>query len=202
MTGVDYLILAVLGISGLTSLMRGFIAEVMSLMVWGVALWISARFSGVIASEFLSSIEQPAVRLASSYIGLFLLVLMLGGLVTWMIRKMVAKSGMTSTDRTLGFGFGLARGLLMVFSAVLVAGFTKIPQEPWWQQSSLIPVMASGARAVSEYLPANARQYLHFPAVGALSAAPAEASAEKIATPESSAARSATPTPTPTAKGK
>jgi membrane protein required for colicin V production len=163
MSSVDYLILAILLINGLLSLMRGFIAEVMSLVVWAIAVWVSASFSGLIATQFLSGIEQPAVRMASSYIGLFLLVLMAGGLITWVIRRAIAKSGHSSTDRMFGFAFGFARGLLMVFAAILLAGFTAIPKEKWWHESSLIPYLSMGARAVSAYLPQSVRQYLHFP---------------------------------------
>ena len=99
MNAADYLILAILGISMLASLMRGLISEVMSLAVWALALWISATTSGAFAVRFLSGIEQPAVRLGTAYISIFLLVLVLGGMLTWLIRRIVTKTGLSGTDR-------------------------------------------------------------------------------------------------------
>ncbi len=163
MNAADYLILAVLGISMLTSLLRGLIAEVMSLAVWALALWISATTSGAFAATFLSGIEQPAVRLGTAYIGIFLLVLVLGGIVTWVIRRIVAKTGLSSTDRMLGGLFGFTRGLLIIFSAVLFAGFTAIPKQPIWQESVLLPTVQSAARNLSQYLPESVRSFLNYP---------------------------------------
>lgn len=160
MIGVDYLILGVIAVSALTSLLRGIISEVMSLVVWALALWVAATASGAFASAALAGIEQPTVRISVAFVGLFLLVLVVGGMVTWLIRRLVAKSGMSSTDRLLGLFFGLARGLLVVFSAVLLAGFTALPKQPWWQESALIPALQTGALAVVRHLPANVRQYV------------------------------------------
>jgi membrane protein required for colicin V production len=163
MNAADYVILTVLGFSTLTSLMRGFVAEVMSLAVWAIALWVSATTSGVFATTFLSGIEQPAVRLGSAYLAVFLLVLIAGGMCTWFIRKMITKSGLGSTDRTLGALFGFTRGLLIVFSAVLFAGFTAIPQQPLWRESALLPTITRAAGALGAYLPASVRDYLRYP---------------------------------------
>jgi membrane protein required for colicin V production len=163
MNAADYLILAVVGISMLTSLMRGLIAEVMSMAVWALALWISATTSGAFAASFLGGIEQPAVRLGTAYISIFLCVLVLGGIVTWVIRRIVAKTGLSSTDRMLGGLFGFARGLLIVFSTVLFAGFTAIPQQPIWRESVLLPTVQSAARNLSQYLPESVRSFLNYP---------------------------------------
>jgi membrane protein required for colicin V production len=160
---IDYLILIVLGVSTLSSLMRGLITEVMSLVVWALALYASSTLSGAFANSFLTGVTEPTLRLGSSYLIVFLGVLILGGLVTWSIRKLVLKTGLSGTDRLLGAMFGFARGLLMVFSAALFAGFTPLPTQPIWQQSALMPTISNGARAFGAYLPPAVRNYLHYP---------------------------------------
>lgn len=165
MNAADYLILAVLGISMMAALLRGLVSEVMSLAVWVLALWISATTSGTFAATFLTGIEQSAVRLGAAYIAIFLLVLVLGGILTWLIRRIIAKTGLSGTDRLLGALFGFARGLLIVFSAVLFAGFTAIPKQPLWQESLLLPAVQSAARGLSQYLPASVRSFLSYPLV-------------------------------------
>lgn len=165
MNAADYFILAILGISMVASLMRGLISEIMSLAVWALALWISATTSGVFAGRFLSGIEQPAVRLGSAYIGIFLLVLVLGGMLTWLIRRIVAKTGLSGTDRWLGALFGFTRGLLIIFSGVIFAGFTAIPEQPLWQESVLLPPAQTAARGLSHYLPESVHSFLNYPIV-------------------------------------
>lgn len=163
MNAADYLILAILGISMLASLLRGLVSEVMSLAVWALALWISATTSGAFASSFLTGIEQPAVRLGAAYIAIFLLVLILGGMLTWVIRRIITKTGLSGTDRWLGALFGFTRGLLIVFSAVIFAGFTAIPKQPIWQESVLLPTMQTAARGLGQYLPESVHSFLSYP---------------------------------------
>jgi membrane protein required for colicin V production len=163
MTPIDYILLAVVGISALLALMRGIVAEVMSLVVWAVALWCSVSFSGLFAEQFLSSINVAGLRLGTAYLVIFLGVLVLGGVLTWLIRRVIAKTGMSSTDRLLGCLFGATRGLLLVFSAVFFAGFTQIPKQPFWQESALIPHVGTLAQGLSHYLPSSVSQYLNFP---------------------------------------
>ena len=163
MTPIDYILLGIVGLSALMALMRGIVAEVMSLVVWALALWCSISFSGALAENFLRGIEPAGVRLGSAYILLFLLVLIVGGMLTWCIRRIIAKTGLSSTDRLLGGLFGASRGLLIVFSAVLFAGFTKIPQQPFWRESAVIPYVGAAARELTPHLPAGLSNYLTFP---------------------------------------
>jgi membrane protein required for colicin V production len=182
MNAADYLILAVLGISMLAALLRGLVSEVMSLAVWVLALWISATTSGTFAATFLTGIEQSAVRLGAAYIAIFLLVLVLGGMLTWLVRRIIAKTGLSGTDRLLGALFGFARGLLIVFSVVLFAGFTAIPKQPLWQESLLLPAVQSTARGLSQYLPASVHSFLSFPIGTESAAVPESAEANEPAT--------------------
>ena len=162
MNAADYLILAILSISTLAAMLRGLVSEVMSLAVWVLALWISATTSGTVAATYLTGIEQSAVRLGAAYIAIFLLVLVLGGMLTWVIRRIIAKTGLSSTDRLLGALFGFARGLLIVFSAVLFAGFTAIPKQPLWQESLLLPAVLATGRGLSKFLPPSVQAFLSY----------------------------------------
>jgi membrane protein required for colicin V production len=162
LNAADYLILIVLGLSTLTSMMRGFVSEVMSLVVWALALYASSTLSGVFAETFLAGVEQQSVRIGGAYLIVFLLVLISGGLVNWMIRRIMSKTGLSGTDRLLGAAFGFSRGLLIVFSAVLFAGFTSIPKQPVWQESALLPAIGHMAQSLSTYLPPSVRTFLNF----------------------------------------
>jgi membrane protein required for colicin V production len=177
MTGFDYAVLIILGLSTLMATLRGFVSEVLSLLIWVAALWCALNYSGTVAALALSSVEPPAFRLGAAYLVVFLGVLVLGGTLQWCIRKLIAKAGMSGTDRLLGALFGLLRGALVVLSLVVFAGFSKITTLPEWRESLLIPAVVPLARTLSQHLPDNVRGYLSF--------APASLPEPTAETPES-----------------
>lgn len=138
MSPIDLLILAILGISTVVSLFRGFIREVLSLVVWAVALgmgWWFFRPAGQLLSPW---IQHESLRLGIGFGAVFLGVLALGGLLTYLIGTLVDKTGLSGTDRLLGMVFGALRGGLLVCLLVFLAGLTPMPDAPWWKESLLV----------------------------------------------------------------
>ena len=163
MNWTDYALLAVLAISMGVGLWRGFVVEVLSLTVWIAAFWLSVGFGADVAGYF-TGVEQPSARLFLGYAGVFVGVLLLGGLLTWALGKFIANTGLSATDRVLGVGFGLLRGLVLACVAVLLMGFTSLPAEPWWRESKLMPGVQRGAEWMQGFLPASAAGELNFAA--------------------------------------
>jgi len=135
----DALILVVVGLSALLGAVRGMLTEVLSLLLWGAAFWLAFVGGEALAGE-LHGIESPALRSLAGHLGLFVLVLLVGNILIWLLRTLVHGAGLSGTDRLLGFGFGVARGLAVVLAGVLVAGFTPALHGPVWQGSALLPL--------------------------------------------------------------
>ena len=161
MNWTDYALLTVLLVSMGVGLWRGFVVEVLSLTVWIGAFWLTIGFGADVAEVF-TGIEQPSARLFVGYACVFVGVLLLGGVVTWALGKFIANTGLSATDRVLGVGFGLLRGLVLACVAVLLMGFTSLPSEPWWQSSKLMPGVQLGAEWMQGFLPASAAEELRF----------------------------------------
>ena len=159
MTWADYCIIATLGLSVLMGLVRGFIGEVLALAGWVLAFWFAWQFGAAVAAR-MTAIEQPSIRLLLGYGLCFLLVLLAGGIVNLLMRKLVSGSGLSGSDRLLGMVFGLARGLALVTIVVLLLGFTPLPRDPWWHRSQLLPVFQGYAQWLSARLPPEALRYL------------------------------------------
>lgn len=162
MIWIDYAILAIVGISGVISLMRGFIREALSLAGWIAAFWIAIAYSGRVATWLEGFITVPSVRVVIGFAVLFVMVLLACGIVLRMAGVLVAKTGMSGTDRTLGIVFGVLRGVVVVGLLVLLAGLTALPRDPWWIESSFLPHFVDIAREISAYLPEDVRQQLDF----------------------------------------
>ena len=160
MNWADYVIIAILLISVLVGIFRGFVREVMAIVVWAFAIWLA--YLGVAqGAELLTNVvEVPSVRIMSAFGAIFLTVLIVGGLVSWLIGRLIESTGLAPTDRMVGMIFGMARGVVIVGVAVLLARFTPFPQDPWWQQSLLLPHFERLAKTAETWLPPSIQEYL------------------------------------------
>lgn len=136
---VDWSILALIAISGLISLTRGFVREALSLLVWAVAGAVAWLYGGALATHLEAYIELPSARVIAGCAILFVLTLMVGALLTHLLGMLVQATGLSGTDRLLGMIFGVARGALLVVVVVGLLSLAPVQQDPWWQQSKLLP---------------------------------------------------------------
>lgn len=139
MNWADYVILAVFAVSILIGLLRGFTREVLGVVGWVLAFWVAFTFTHQTAEWLTPHIATPSVRRVAAFGGLFLGVLLLSSVITFFIGRMVRDGALAAADRTLGAGFGLLRGLVLIAALIWVAGTTAARQDPWWQQSAFIP---------------------------------------------------------------
>ena len=173
MSGLDTAILVVIGLSALLGAIRGMLTEVLSLLVWVAALWLTVAFGDVVAAEF-TGIETPLLRALAGYGATFALVVVLGNLVVWLLRTLLHGAGLSGTDRWLGFGFGAARGYAIVLAVVLLVSFTPWSRATLWRESALMPVFTVPAGWIVAQLP-DGSELVAF-AAPALNALPSMAS--------------------------
>jgi membrane protein required for colicin V production len=162
MIWTDYAILALIGLSVLVGVFRGFIKEVFSLFVWAAAFLVAYHFSGDVAQLMEQAVTLPSARLAMGFAGLFIAVLLVGGLINYLLGKLVQTTGLSGTDRLLGGVFGAARGLALVLALLLVSGFTPIPADPWWKESATIQRLMPLVEWSADLLPDNVAEHLDF----------------------------------------
>lgn len=139
MNWIDLVFIALIVISGLISLYRGFVREVFSLATWIIAVWAGIQYSSTVAVYLPEGITDVTLRLGLAFAGIFILVLILGGIAGVLANRVVRGSGLTGTDRSLGVVFGVLRGALIVAVLVFVASLTLFSQESWWQESAMVP---------------------------------------------------------------
>jgi membrane protein required for colicin V production len=165
MNWVDYIILGVLGLSVIIGLWRGLVSEVLALAIWIAAFWVAWIFGPVVAQHFEHVISLPSVRIIAGYALCFVVVLVLGALLRFVVNKLVESTGLSGTDRLLGMLFGFARGVLLVTLLVFLVGFTAFTRDPWWQRSVLLPQFQHAAAWLEQHVPPGVRDHLHPPAV-------------------------------------
>lgn len=153
MTWIDWAVIAVLGISAVLGLWRGFIREVLALVGWIVAGVIAVLFAADIAVVMPADFATPLVRHLLAAALIFVLVLVVAALAAALLSKLVRAVGLGPLDRTLGGMFGFVRGGVIVLIAVLLAGMTALPREPAWRDAQLKGPLETAAIMARAYLP-------------------------------------------------
>lgn len=162
MTIFDYLLLFVLVASVIISTLRGLVKEILSLLGWIVAFVGANAYGAQLAPLLPNAIPGASTRLIVAYVALFLGVRILMGLASLAIGALIAATGLSLADRGLGGLFGLARGIVIVLTVVILCGMTQIPQQAFWKDALLSPLAESGARTLKPFLPAAMAQHVHY----------------------------------------
>ena len=102
---VDYAILGIIAVSAIIGLFRGFVKEAFSLATWLVSIWLAIRFSQPFSFFFNDYIDVPSVRIAAAFICLLIVTLILGAMLSYLMSQLIEKTGMSGTDRFVGFLF-------------------------------------------------------------------------------------------------
>jgi membrane protein required for colicin V production len=118
-TWLDILLLGVMLISGLLAMIRGFMREILSIAAWATAAIATALLYNRLLPIAQANISNDFVAKGAVIAGVFLGTLLLVSIITVRISDMILDSRIGALDRTLGFLFGLGRGLIIVVVAFL-----------------------------------------------------------------------------------
>lgn len=162
MNWLDITILVIIALSAGISLLRGFVKESISLATWILAFWIAISFSDRLERVLNGWITSPAARLAVAFAILFILTLIAGALVNYLVSQLVRKTGLSGTDRMLGVIFGIARGIVLVAVLTLMAGIPQLSKETWWKESTLIVYFQDMAIWMKGFLPPDVQKHFVF----------------------------------------
>jgi membrane protein required for colicin V production len=162
MIWIDYTIIALILISSVIGLLRGFIREAFSLVIWVIAIWVGLTFSREFSSFLEDLMSIPSARIATAFAVLFFVTLILGALISYLLGELVKKTGLTGSDRFAGMIFGIARGLVVVAIIVMLAGLTPLPEDSWWKESTLIPPFQSLAIWLRDHIPSGLAGYINY----------------------------------------
>lgn len=159
LTLADVVVLAIVALSTLVALIRGFVREALSILAWAGAALITAYLfdplrplaDDMIASETAGDIATIAV--------IFLVSLLILSVITRAIGDIVSGSPFTFLDRVLGAGFGIARGLAVM--AVIYMGLLWVwgpnGEPDWVRRSETRPMVVGAAQVIQGVVPERMR---------------------------------------------
>jgi membrane protein required for colicin V production len=157
---LDWVILAILAASVLLGLWRGLVYEVLSVLNWLAAFVLAQWLASRAAALMPLSAAGESVRYAAGFVVVFIGALFVGGLVAWLIKKLVEAVGLRPVDRALGGIFGLVRGTVAVLALAVVVHLTGLKSGVWWTESVTGGVATAALRGLKPVVPDRFGAYL------------------------------------------
>jgi membrane protein required for colicin V production len=191
-TYIDPLVVIVVLLSAIYATYRGFVSETLSIFAWAAAAFATLFFGPKLAPIARGLFASPLLGVMAGYAAIFLVVLIPLSFLSFRFAESVKHSAVGTLDRSLGFVFGVVRGLAIIGLAYIA--FTTVisvrNQPDWIANAKLLPVIRVSAQALLSLVPEQ-----HLDGIRAETAAPAPK-------PEAGAASIPTPSPKPAAAKK
>jgi membrane protein required for colicin V production len=151
---IDWALLAVLSVSVLIGLVRGFVFEIMALAGWIVA-WFGAQWAAPQLAAYLP-IGAPggAVNIVTAFALAFLAVLVAWSLLARLVRMLIQATPLSLADRALGAGFGLVRGAMLLLVLATLVMLTPAARSAEWQSSTGAAWLRVALQGLKPLLPA------------------------------------------------
>jgi membrane protein required for colicin V production len=150
LTIVDFGVLGILMISGLIAAYRGFLKETLTVSAWLLAS-LAAVFLWPITKPFARALVEPKL-LADilALVGVFFMLLIPVSFISFRLSELVRGKHAGPLDRSMGFVFGVARGLLVVGLGYLVFSSLAPPKNhpAWLREARLLPVIKGTADVI------------------------------------------------------
>ena len=158
MQWIDIVILGIVLLSALISVARGFVKEMLSLVAWIAAFFVTLYLYGNLSS-LITFVDNSLARNAIAIFVLFFGTLIIIGFVNMTLTAFIKKTGLSGTDRLLGMVFGAARGIIILLFMGSVLVFLEnmdllqsISRESWYKNSLLLPEVIKASKMVLNLL--------------------------------------------------
>lgn len=169
LNNLDFIVFGILLLSGILAMFRGFVREVLSLASWTFAYFIAAKYHYLAEPWVHHHIKNETGSALAAGVGIFLIVILICAIISNIIVGLVRGKALNAIDRSLGFGFGLLRGALVICIVYLAAAAiwwpdADKPEDPkakeaankppdWVMEAKTRPWMVRGAVVLRTFIP-------------------------------------------------
>jgi membrane protein required for colicin V production len=151
MKSADYWVVAIVLLSAIIGLMRGFLREAVAVVSLLLALFIAWHIGPKLAPHLGGLLADENVRPWAARAVVLLGVLFIGSIVGVCIAHFVRLSMFIGTDLFLGFTLGAVRAGIVLGVLVIICQLLRLDDEGWWRESRLLPYaehIAEGLRTL------------------------------------------------------
>jgi len=143
-------------VSAMLAMVRGFSREVLSVVSWAAAAAAAFFFYKPVLPYVQPYVENDKIAMAASAGAVFLVALIVVSVITMKLADWIIDSRIGALDRTLGFLYGAARGILVVAVALLFFNWLAGAKAPAWvTDAKSRPLLESIGAKIENLLPAD-----------------------------------------------
>jgi membrane protein required for colicin V production len=155
---LDLAVLAIVLVSALLSMLRGFSREVLAIASWAAAAAAAYSFYPLVVPYLAPYIHKDIIAQAAAAAIVFFATLIVVSLFTVRLSDAILDSKIGALDRTLGFVFGVARGFLLAVVAFAIFNWlvSEKQQPEWVKTAKTRPVLNETANKIVALLPEDA----------------------------------------------
>jgi membrane protein required for colicin V production len=163
---VDLLVVAIVGVSAAFAIYRGFVRETLSIFAWAAAAFATLYFGPPAAALLKDRLSPALLGIAIGYVGVFLVVLIPLSFISYRFAEGVHRSPVGALDRSLGFAFGVVRGLAILgFAYILFTSVMATHDQPKWLTTARsLPLIQSCAQVLLSLVPSQDTPLVEKPA--------------------------------------
>jgi membrane protein required for colicin V production len=154
-TALDVLIVGVIVASAAFAAWRGLVSETFAIIDWVAAAFVAIRVTPSFQPLLRETISPPWLEYMVVFAGIFLLIFIPMSILSHRLAEAVKKSDIGPVDRTLGFVFGIGRGIVLVGAAYIAfSSFIPATQQPEsLTHAQLFPVVRDTSKMLLELVP-------------------------------------------------
>ncbi|QAY96497.1 colicin V synthesis protein [Methylovirgula ligni] len=152
---LDLGVIAIVLISAALAMVRGFTREVLAIASWGAAAVAAIYFHPLVLPFVKPYISKDTVALAAAAAIVFFATLIVVSIITVKVSDAILDSKVGPLDRSLGFVFGAARGLLLCVIAFAFFNWL-VPEKAqpgWVRDAKTKPLLVSTGDQLMALLP-------------------------------------------------
>lgn len=156
---VDLLVVAIILVSAIYAMYRGFVSETLSIFAWAAAAFATLYFGPALAHFLHGRINPAWLGNVFGYGVVFLLVFIPLSFISYRISQGVRESPVGTLDRVFGLAFGVVRGLAIIGLIYFVfSSFVKVKDQPdWVTQARTLPLIQSSTEVLLSLVPSRDR---------------------------------------------
>lgn len=141
-------------VSAMLAMVRGFSREVLSVVSWIAAAAAAFFFYKPVIPYVQPYIDNDKVAMAAAAGIVFIIALIVVTVITMKLADWIIDSRVGALDRTLGFLYGAARGILVVAVALMFFNWLAGDKAPGWiAQAKSRPLLESIGAKIESMLP-------------------------------------------------
>ncbi|ODT08364.1 MAG: colicin V synthesis protein [Mesorhizobium sp. SCN 65-20] len=141
-------------VSAMLAMVRGFSREVLSIASWAAAAIAAFLFYKPVVPYVQPYIDNEKIAMAAAAGIVFIVALIVVTIITMKIADFIIDSRIGALDRTLGFLYGAARGILVVAVGLLFFNWLVGEKSPAWvAEAKSRPLLESIGTSLENLLP-------------------------------------------------